>query len=172
MTFVIDRFDPAVAYAGFNQFDCGHSVINKFVKDSLKKQVRNNLSVAYAILEESQTPKVPDRFVGFYTLTNHSIALERLSALQLGSMPKIIPCVRLVMLGVNKSDAGQGYGRDLMNHAFDIVKDGAKKIGCFGVYLDADAKALPFYQKLGFKLLEGDLSPRSSPVFITMSGIA
>ena len=52
MSFFITRFDPGAKYGGYNQFDCQHAVINKFVKDSLKKQVKQGLSVAYALLEE------------------------------------------------------------------------------------------------------------------------
>jgi hypothetical protein len=37
------------------------------------------------------------------------------------------------------------------------------------MYLDVDADALAFYQKLGFQLLSGDLSPSSSPLFIPLS---
>lgn len=172
MSFVVTRFDPAATYAGFNQFDCGHQVINKFVKSSLKKQVKQGLSVAYALLEEAQGGQGhADRFVGFYTLANHSIPLAGLSALQLGSLPKIIPCVRLIMLGVHQADAGKSLGRQLMNHALDVTKLSAQQIGCFGMYLDADADALAFYQKLGFQLLIGDLSPHPSPMFIPLSAI-
>ena len=50
MSFVIARFDPAVKYAGFNQFDCQLHPVNKFVKDSLKKQVKQRLSVVCFIV--------------------------------------------------------------------------------------------------------------------------
>ena len=173
MSFVIARFDSAAKYAGYNQFDCQHPQINKFVKDSLKKQVKQSLSVAYVLLEEGQSPNSVDRFVGFFTIASHSVPVESLSALQLGSLPKFIPCVRLIMLGVNHSDGNKGYGKMLMNHALDITKTGAERIGCYGMYLDADAGAVAkgFYQKLGFQLLEGDKSPTPSPMFIPVSSI-
>jgi hypothetical protein len=101
MSFVISRFDPLAKYAGFNQFDCQHHRINKFVKDSLKKQVKQGLSVAYVILEESEDSGV-DRFVGFYTIASHSISLSSVTSIQLGSLPRIIPCIRLIMLGINR----------------------------------------------------------------------
>ncbi|MYM82509.1 N-acetyltransferase [Duganella sp. FT50W] len=171
MSFVIARFDPSAKYAGYNQFDCQHQQINKFVKDSLKKQVKQGLSVAYALLEESQDANSDDRFVGFFTIASHSIPLDSLSALQLGSLPKVIPCVRLIMLGINHSDSNNGFGKMLMNHALDITKAGAAHIGCYGMYLDADAGAIAkgFYQKLGFHLLDGDKSPAPSPMFIPIA---
>jgi GNAT superfamily N-acetyltransferase len=169
MSFFITRFNPDAKYAGYNQFDCRHHPINKFVKDSLKKQVRQGLSVAYAIVEEAEGAH---RFAGFFTIANHAIPLSALSALQLGALPKIIPCVRLVMLGIHHADARKGLGSQLINHAFDIVKSGAQHIGSYGLYLDADPAAIPFYLKLGFKLLEGDQSPAPSPMFIPVSAIA
>lgn len=170
MGFFISRFDPAQKYAGFNQFDCRHHAINKFVKDSLKKQVKQGLSVAYALLEESGNTE-PDRFAGFYTIASHAIPLSALSGLQLGSLPKTIPCIRLIMLGIHSSDAKKGLGSQLMNHALDVVKSSAARVGCYGLYLDADAGAVDFYKKLGFVLLDGDKSPSPSPMFITLSAM-
>lgn len=171
MSFVIARFDPAMKYAGFSQFDCRLHQVNKFVKDSLKKQVKQGLSVAYVLLEEGRDGN-PDRFAGFYTIASHAIPLSAISALQRGSLPKIIPCIRLIMLGVHHGDAQKGYGSQLMNHALDITKASARQIGCYGMYLDADAGAVKFYEKLGFLLLEGDRSPNPSPMFIPLSAIA
>lgn len=169
MSFFIARFDPDAKYTGYRQFDCGQHQINKFVQDSLKKQVRQGVSIAYAILEQDRGA---DRFVGFYTIASHAIPLSALSTLQLGSLPKIIPCVRLVMLGVHQGDARQGLGEKLMNHAFDVAKMGARHVGSYGLYLDADPGAIAFYQKLGFHLLEGEKTPAPSPMFIPMSAIA
>lgn len=171
MTFYIKHFDPAAKYTDFNKFSCNHPVIDKFVKSSLKKQVSQGLSVAYAVFEESKNNVDPDRFVGFYTLANHSVSLMSLGALELGSLPRTIPCVRLIMLGVNQADKGKGLGKGLMNHAFDVTKKLAQTSGCFGMYLDADPEALGVYLKLGFRLLDGDQSPKPSPMFLLVSSM-
>jgi hypothetical protein len=75
------------------------------------------------------------------------------------------------MLGVNKSDSRAGLGRQLINFAFDLTKISSKSIGCFGMYLDADPQAIPFYINLGFVLLEGDKNQQPSPMFIPLSAI-
>jgi ribosomal protein S18 acetylase RimI-like enzyme len=170
MSLVIAPFDPLAKYAGFNQFDCQHTLINRFVKSSLKQQVLEGLSVAYALLEKSDSGDV-DRFVGFCTIANHSIPLSALANMQSKSLPKIIPCVRLIMLGIHRNDAKKGLGSQLMNHVFDVVKDSANRIGCYGLYLDADAGAISFYKKLGFELLEDEKTPHPSPMFIPLSAI-
>lgn len=140
--FFITRFDPGAKYAGSNQFDCQHTVINKFVKVSLKKQVKQGLSVAYALLEDDGTTQ---RFAGFFTIASHTIALSALGALPHGGLPKTTPCVRWITLRVHHADAGRGLGLQLMNHALGIVKVGAQSIGSYGPYLDADAGAFGFY---------------------------
>jgi GNAT superfamily N-acetyltransferase len=168
MTVELSLFDPALTYTGQKQFDCDHKVINAFVHQSLKPQVKKSLSVAYVLTDASQD----NRFVGFYTIAQHTIDVSSLSVMQLGSLPRRIPCSRLAMLGVDKHYKGQQLGSKLMKHALLLTQQVAKQIGSFGMYLDADPLAVKFYQKLGFTLLEGDKSPEPSPMFVPFSAMA
>lgn len=168
MTVEISLYDPTVSYTGQKQFDCGHDIINAFVRSSLKPQVKKHLSVAYVLTDFANH----DRFVGFYTIAQHMIDVSSLSVLQLGSLPRKIPCSRLIMLGVDHAYKGQKLGSRLMKHALVLTRTVASQIGSYGLYLDADASALTFYKKLGFHLLQGDQSPDPSPMFLPMSAIA
>jgi GNAT superfamily N-acetyltransferase len=168
MSFEISLYDPTQSYVGQKQFDCGHASINSFVHNSLKPQVKKSLSVAYVLTDAAQD----NRFVGFFTLAQHMVDVSALSALQLGSLPRKIPCSRLIMLGIDKRYQGQQIGSRIMKHALLLTQTIAKQIGSYGLYLDADAKAMAFYQKLGFALLEGDLSPEPSPMFLQISAIS
>lgn len=167
MTVELSLYDPALIYTAQKQFDCDHAVINAFVRNSLKPQVKKNLSVAYVLTDDDYA----NRFAGFYTIAQHMIDVSSLSALALGSLPHKIPCSRLVMLGVDKQYKGQRLGAKLMKHALLLTQQVAKQIGSFGMYLDADPQAVNFYQKLGFRLLEGDKSPVSSPMFLSISAL-
>ena len=160
-------FDPAKAYGGRKQFDCGHAIINKFVHDSLVAQVKRGLTVVYVLTESDQN----DRFIGFFTIAHHAMDASSLSTLQLGSLPRKIPCARLIMLGVDQDFKDQNLGSRLMKQALAITKASSVVMGCYGLYLDADQGAVGFYQKLGFKLLEGDKRPEPSPMFIAVSSI-
>lgn len=168
MTIELSLYDPALAYTGQKQFDCGHAVINGFVRNSLKPQVKKHLSVAYVLTDADQN----DRFVGFYTIAQHMVDVSALSALQLGSLPRKIPCSRLVMLGVEAHYKGQHLGSKLMKHALQLTRQVSRQMGSFGMYLDADPLAVRFYQRLGFALLEGDLSPQPSPMFLPLAALA
>lgn len=167
MSFIIELFDPRKIYTDYKKFNCGNSVVDRFVQSSFRNQVKQVFSIGYTLLDTSQN----DRFAGFFTIANHSITMNRLTSLNLGSLPRIIPCVRLIMLGVNKSDSRAGLGKQLINFAFDLTKASSKSIACFGMYLDADPQALPFYIKLGFIILEGNNNPHPSPMFIPLSSI-
>ncbi len=168
MTLELSLYNPALTYAGQKQFDCEHDLINAFVRNSLKPQVRKNLSVAYVLTDAEQG----DRFVGFYTIAQHTIDVSALSALQRGSLPRQIPCSRLIMLGVDKHYQKMQLGARLMKHALVLTQTVARQIGSFGLYLDADPRALEFYQKLGFTLLLGDQRPERSPMFLPLSAVA
>ena len=168
MSVELSLLDPTHAYSGIRQFDCGHEVITKFVRSALIKQVKNNLSVAYVLTDRAHA----DRFVGFYTIAQHALDASALSGPQSGSLPRKIPCIRLIMLGIDASYQHQQLGMRLMKHALRTTQSAARQIGSYGLYLDADAGAWVFYRKLGFILLEGDRSPVPSPMFIAMSSIA
>lgn len=168
MTVLLSVFDPDITYPGQKKFDCGNEKINKFVRDSLKAQVRKNLSVAYVLTDAAQA----GRFVGFFTIAQHAINMASLSSLQLGSLPKSIPCSRLVMLGVDQEYKKKNLGLLLMREVFIVAKSVASRVGCYGIYLDAAPDAVKFYEKLGFVLLEGNLGPAESPMFIPISSIS
>jgi GNAT superfamily N-acetyltransferase len=167
MTVRLSLFDPTLTYPGQKRFDCGNETINKFARDSLKAQVRKRLSAAYVLTDTAQA----GRFAGFFTIAQHSIDMSLLSPLQLGSLPRNIPCSRLIMLGVDLHYKKRGLGLQLMREAFRVSKTIAKAIGSYGIYLDAEAGAVSFYQKFGFMLLQGDSSPAESPMFLPMTAI-
>ena len=167
MSIEFSLFDPSKTYVERKQFDCEHSVINKFAHDSLVSQVKRQLSVAYVLTDSEQN----HRFVGFFTLAHHAINASMLTTLQLGSLPRQIPCARLIMLGVDRAYKGHDLGRRLMKQALVITRQSSTQLGCYGLYLDADPAAVGFYRKLGFLLLEGDKSPESSPMFMAVMSI-
>ena len=82
-----------------------------------------------------------------------------------------LPDNSIIMLGVDNDYKNKNLGLLLMREVFVVSKSVAKTIGCFGIYLDAAPAAVNFYEKLGFALLEGNLSPSESPMFIPMASI-
>lgn len=165
--FVIEKLEPKKSYHQQKKFDCGNRIINKFVHSSLKKQVSQNFSQAYVLLDTHEN----DRFSAFYTLTSFKLQADELEKLSKGSLPKDIPCVRLVMLGVDSSLQGQGIGKKMMSDALHRVHRASKEIGIYGLYLDAAPNATDFYLSLGFMRLDSGGSDDIAKMFLNIDTI-
>jgi GNAT superfamily N-acetyltransferase len=157
-------YDPAVAYKGIKEFDCGNAMINRFVRHSLKKRVRKNLSRAYLLLDNRE------RFAGFYTLDAFSIARESFDTHRRPSgLPPVIPVIKLGMLGIDKRYQREGLGRRLLRDAMIKTYRLSQIAGCAGLYLLAEKEAIPFYEQLGFFPLK---EAKPLPMFLPLSVIA
>lgn len=162
MSFELSVYDPDTTYFEQKKFDCELAVINKFVSASLKQQVKKNTSVAYVLTD----PAANDRFIGFFTLVMSCIDNTALASFT-SSLPRQVPCVRLVMLGVDKAYKGKNLGIRLLKHALAKTKESARTLGCRGLYLDADPGAVAFYTKYGFIALEKPVQAGdSTPMFL------
>lgn len=167
MTIKLAQYNADLIYTAQKKFNCGNAIINKYVHENLKKQVKQNLCAAYVLIDGADDNK----FVGFCTLAQHTISVASLSSLQLDSLPRNIPCTRLVMLGVDNAYQGQNLGKRLMREALMMTKNVANQVGSYGMYLDGEAAAIAFYQKLGFVLLDGNKAPDTSPMFLPLTKI-
>jgi GNAT superfamily N-acetyltransferase len=159
---VLERYDPDKTYNKQKRFDCENKIINKFIAGSLKKQVRQNLSQCFVLLDTSNS----DRFIGFYTLSSFAIDASELEVLSKGSLPSRIPCSRLVMLGVDKDYKKRGLGKLLLQSALLKTMGAAEQIGIYGLFLDADEGAYTFYIEHGFIPLQEKADPRPTPMFL------
>lgn len=165
--FLIEKFESTSSYFQQKKFDCGNRIISKFVHSSLKKQVNQSFSQAYVLLDTHEN----DRFSAFYTLTSFKLQADELEKLSKGSLPRDIPCVRLVMLGVDLALQGKGLGRKMMSDALHRVHRAAKEIGIYGLYLDADPAATKFYISLGFTRLDDGGSDDIAKMFLSIEVI-
>ena len=116
--FIIEQYDTGKTYFRQKKFDCGNKIINKFVHSSLKKQISQHFSQAYVLLDTGNS----ECFSAFYTLASFKLSAPELDKLSQGSLPRDIPCVRLVMLGVDKSLQGQGIGKKMLEWAIERAK--------------------------------------------------
>jgi len=162
--FVIVKCEPTTSYFQQKKFDCGNRVINKFVHSSLKKQVSQSFSQAFVLLDLQNN----ERFSAFYTLTSFKLQADELEKLSKGSLPRDIPCVRLVMLGVDSSLQGKEIGKKMMSDALHRVHRASKEIGIYGLYLDADPNATNFYLSLGFIRLDCGGSDDIAKMFLSI----
>ncbi|EIP3952701.1 GNAT family N-acetyltransferase [Salmonella enterica] len=147
---MVCNYQADIQYPKQKKFDCGNPVINKYVQDSLKKNVRDGNCAAKALIDCSS-----GELLGICTYTAYSLTRERTSGVISGSLPNEIGVVRLVMLGVAINEQKKGYGLDLLRDFFEQVKLIHQALPIKGVYLDADPEAIAFYARLGFVELNG-----------------
>ena len=159
---ILETYDPTKTYKEQKKFDCGNAIINKFVKDSLKKQVKSNLSRCFVLLDEDAS----DKFIGFYTLTSFAIDAPLLESLSKGRLPHKVPCSRMVMLGVDVNYKGQKLGRKLLQNAIKRTVSASEYLGILGLYLDADPPAVDFYLAHGFTALKDISNTEPTPMFL------
>lgn len=160
MSILFSQYDPAKTYAGQKKFDCGNAAINKFAADSLKQQVAKALSVAFVLTDSADN----GRFIGFYTSMMASIDASALHGR--GSLPRHVPCMRLVMLGIDMAHKGKHLGRQLLLHAISCIVRVSADVGVYGLYLDAAPEAVEFYLQHGFAKLEAFDDARPTPMFL------
>jgi len=142
---VIEKFDTSKTYKGIKQFNCNHDMINHFATSSLKQNVKKDMCQAYVLLDTSKD----DKFVGYYNIMAFSIAKEDFDNPPRGAT-KQIPALRLVMLGVDKTYAGQGLGSQLLKHSLNLTLILSTQAGIAGLYLDAEDGKHEYYKKRSF----------------------
>lgn len=166
-TIVLERFDITKSYNGIKKFDCGHEMINRFATNSLKQNVKNSMCQAYVLLDTSRD----DKFIGYYNIMAFSIAKEAFNTAPSGST-KQMPVLRLVMLGVDISYAGEGLGSKLLKHSLELTHRLAAQTGIAGLYLDAEDGKHDFYRNRGFVgIQEPDPVTNILPMFISVGTI-
>lgn len=163
MNYIFSRYQAAKTYPGQKKFNCGNAAINKIVITTLlEKQVAKNLSTTFVLQDADNA----DRFIGFYTAMMSSIAAGDLRDLGHNSPPGRVPCMRLIMLGIDSAYQGYQLGRQLLQHAITCMIQVEKHVGVLGLYLHADPKAVNFYLQHGFGLLEARQDPNPTPMFL------
>jgi GNAT superfamily N-acetyltransferase len=155
---LLSNFDK---YKYFKSFSCGVDVIDSYYKDNLKRALKSeNVKAIGAI---SSTGEV----VGFCTLTVTDIdKVTAQNGIDDTNLPRQVPVVRLVMLGVDRNYQGWGIGQRLLMETFKQAARVHKEIPIKGVYLDAAPNAVSFYEELGFKIIDEPDANQSTKMII------
>lgn len=164
---MVCAYQSDITYPGVKHFDCGNAVINSFVRNSLKKSVKNGNCAAKALIDEKT-----GALIGVCSFTAYSLDKSKLAGTIGGSLPNDVGVVRLIMLGVATKEQKKGYGQDLLCEFFEHVKLIHQALPVKGVYLDADPDAVSFYARLGFvELNEPPNAFGAVPMFLAIQHI-
>ncbi|ELA9369225.1 GNAT family N-acetyltransferase [Vibrio parahaemolyticus] len=153
---------------GAKKFTSGNKTIDRFAQKTLKSQAGAPGSTVTVLVDNSDE----QRLVGFYTIAAHSLCKDDFQNYKENvGKTNVIPVVRLVMLGVDENYQGNGFGARLMRLALENTKRVAQEIGCAGLFLEADPKAVDFYSKLGFEALSEPKEDGATYMFLHLDQI-
>jgi GNAT superfamily N-acetyltransferase len=155
-----------------SEFSCGQDDLDRFFRHYAgQNQFKLRLAVTYVAVVEG-------RILGFATVAVGEITRESLPGARLRKrLPAYpLPVLRLARLGVDERARGQGLGKALLRHVFQLAAEQRDELGCIGVVTDAKAEAGRFYTALGFEplisLREGALHGDPTPMFLHIDSIA
>lgn len=141
---VISAPEPLNDSHSIHAFDCGHSVLNDWLKKQARKNQKLHGSQTFVICVENEV-------IGYYALAAGSVERHCLSSNLSRNMPNPIPVIVLGRLAVDTSMQGQSLGRALLKDALLRCVSVANTIGVKAVLVHAiDDAAQQFYQANGF----------------------
>ncbi len=145
-------------------FHCGNELLDKYFLERASRDVRENLSAVFVLLNVSD----PDAVLGYYTLSTLQIDTGDIpdELRKRGGRYKNVGAILIGRLAVAQEHAGKGLGEILLMDALKKSLDSTKNIAAFAVVVDAiDEKAAAFYRKYGFMPL------RENRLFLPMKTI-
>jgi GNAT superfamily N-acetyltransferase len=154
------------------RFSCGQPDIDRFFQHYAgQNQFKLHLAVTYVAVADR-------RILGFATVAASAIERAAIPGARLRKrLPSYsLPVLRLARLGVDMRAQRQGVGRALLGHVLLLALDQRDHLGCIGVVTDAKPEAIAYYEKLGFKAMEGVreglLAGEPLPMFLWIDTIA
>jgi GNAT superfamily N-acetyltransferase len=145
------------------RFRSGNEDLDRFLRRYAgQNQFRHHIGTTYVAIDETGL------IAGYATVSASELSPDGMPAAKRKRLPRYpVPVLRLARLAVDERAKGRGAGRLLIRAVLILAARMADDVGCVGVVVDAKPEAVPFYEKLGFILLEtlaGELGDRPVPV--------
>lgn len=136
------------------KFDCGHPMLNNYIRQQAKQDVNRDLSACF-VLTDSETQDV----LGYYTLSSNSIPRGEFPEKLIKKLPPSyanLPTILLGRLAIDKNYHGNNFGELILIDALNRCVSISHNLGTLAVIVDPiDDNALSFYKKYGFIELSG-----------------
>ena len=146
-------------------FDCGDAAMNEYLQRYAKKNQGQLYGVTYVCVSPTAA-----EVLGFYTIANTTIPRTGIPIELLKGLPKYqdIPAVLLGRLGVDRRTQGKKIGELLLSHCLEVCLHMTTICGARYVITDAYRSAAAFYQKYGFREIQGGASPATIKMFLDL----
>ncbi len=132
-------------------FDCGHSLLDDYIKKQAKQDVNRDLSACFVLVDDKNIVK------GYYTLSANSVKRDDFpESLQRKLPPSYndISTISLGRLAIDNTVKGNGFGEILLMDALTRSLKISESLGTIAVIVDPiDEKSQAFYARYEFILL-------------------
>lgn len=138
-----------------DDFDCGVSVLNDFLRTKASKEMKQRLNTTYVLTTDETNTLKP--VLGYYTLSTSALILNAVPAHLSKHVPPSyqLPTAKIGRLARDRNYPGAGSM--LLRDALIRIVNTSSSIGIYGVEVDAkDDAAKAFYQRYGFIRLVDD----------------
>jgi GNAT superfamily N-acetyltransferase len=128
-------------------FSCGVEALDSYLRRQAGQDARKRAAVPFVATTDGHA------IAGYYTLSQHAIALELIPDDIAKKLPKypMVPVTLLGRLAVGREFRGQGVGAALLVDALCRSLATSEQVASAGVIADAkDEGAAGFYKKYGF----------------------
>ncbi len=154
------RLDPT---NGIKAFDCGDKDLNDFILNRAPEFQKYLLSVSYACVDVDDASKV----YAYCSLANDKVAVgdfkdktefnrfRKKQGFPNEKRLKSYPAVKLCRLGVDESAKGRQIGTTVLDYIKSMFVF-ENKTGCRFLTVDAYLRAVPFYEKNGFRFMNAE----------------
>jgi len=147
-----------------NDFSCGDDKgeidLNDFLHSKAKNYRKELLATTFLLQSDTE-------IIAYFSIFNDTLKVEDSSFISISSFKKKLkdlvshkkrhlksfPAIKIGRLAVNEAVIGKGIGKKIIGFVIDYAIEVNMRCACKFVTLDAYAKAIPFYQKLGFQFL-------------------
>jgi len=130
-------------------FDCGNTFLNNFIKTKLSQEVAKYLSTGYVVLNQERD------IMGFFTLCQHSLKNDNSITNNKGNH-KTIPATLLGIFALDIKFQKQGIGTKVMYEIFKLHINAIEKIASSAIIVNPLPEVKKFYRKCFFEELPRD----------------
>jgi len=143
-------------------FDCRDEELNDFIYKDALNHLYENLAVTYLCL-------LDDIVVGFVSISNASIKINKEHKKKMKFQYPEFPSARIGRVAIDKKYNGKGIGSCIIKWVFGKCEDIGEDIGIRFVSVDAYDESIMFYEKNGFHLFKSN--KRNKPMYFDLNEI-